>query len=94
MRVIGIVLAFGVVLAACSGGSAAPSAAAPSADAPSAAAPSLMVSEAPSEVPSVEPSVAVESVEPSASAVAGNCMDPAAYLLLSDTKVDSVAGVR
>jgi hypothetical protein len=86
MRVVVAMIACGLALAACSGGTAAPSAAVPSAVLPSA------VVSAPSVAPaSVEPSVAVASVEPSASAAPENCMDARAHDLITKPSTDWAA---
>lgn len=86
MRVAVVIIASGLALAACSGGTAAPSAAAPSAALPSA------VASAPSVAPAtVEPSVAVASDEPSASAAPENCMDARAYDLITRPSTDWTA---
>lgn len=81
MRVAVVVIAYGLVLAACSGGAAVPSAAAPSATAAASAAPSVAMA-------TPEPSIAVASVAPSPSTAPENCMDARAYDLLIKPSTD------
>lgn len=89
MRVAVVIVACGLVLAACSGGTAAPSAAAPGASSPNAAVPSAAPSAAPSvAVATPEASLAVASAAPSTTTAPENCMDARAYDLLIKPSTD------